>query len=344
MVEKALIIGAGPAGLSAAYYGLKKDIKVKIYEADNIENLPKKPCGEAIPKFALDYIPKEMGKGFLLNKIKRAVFYFNGVFIRELKDMPLLQGYIIDKHLFLKELAEIVMSYGGDIVWDRFIKYDYVMKKSNEFDYILDASGIGIIGRKFLDYKKYKTIPVLQAYAEGNNAVPDDTIVLWGTDKGYAWVFPRGDHFNIGVGGVYRDPKVLYETLDEVIKHFNFKLKSEIRGSSVSVGGPLKKLICGKIRVLGEAAGMVMPTTGEGIRFALAAGKIVFEKDYEKIFWDKYGWKLKNGKKLLDLLLKLKNKTKLARIASDKTYFAFFEGIYSWRKILSVGLKYVLSH
>ena len=340
-MKKALIIGAGPAGLSAAYYGSSLDIKVTLYEKDPLEKIPTKPCGEAIPRFVFDYLPKDMSKNFILNHIKRALFYFNGGFIREFKNMPLIDGFIIDKHVFLRELAELASSIGANIIWNKPIRPDSVIKKFSEYDYMIDASGRGVIARKFLNYGNYKLIPVLQAYAKGNS-IPDDTIVLWGVDKGYAWVFPRGDEYNIGVGGLYKNVKVLRRILNDIVKHFNLKVVTPIRGSAVSVNGPLKKLSNGKVRVIGEAAGMVMPTTGEGIRFAVASGKLVFDDDFEKVFWREYGWKLRNGARLLKLLLRIKNKYKLGKMTSDETYFEFFEGTYNIKKILSLGIKYIL--
>ena len=336
------MIGAGPAGLNAAYHGVLKGIKLHVIEAKNLSELPSRPCGEAVPKVTLDYLPKGLEKDFILNKIKRALFYFNGEYLRELKDMPLLEGFIINKHLFLKNLAEAAIAEGATITWNKFVRAEEIQKVMSDFDYIVDATGIGVIARKFLDYRNYRLIPVFQAYAKGSS-IPEDTMIMWGIDRGYAWVFPRGDMYNIGAGGVYRDPKELHKVLNEIIKFFDLKLVSKIRGTAVSVGGPLKKLVSGKIRVIGEAAGMVMPTTGEGIRYALAAGKIVFEENFEKLFWNHYGKKLMNGKRLLNLLLKLKNKVKLTKMVDDKTYYEFFEGIFRYGKLLKIAVKYVFS-
>ncbi len=337
---KAIIIGSGPAGLSAAYYGRLLDIKVELYESASFDENPLKPCGEAIPKFIFDYLPREMERDYILNYIKRAYFYFNGEMIREFKNMPLIDGYIIDKKKFLSNMAELAKSMGVKLIWSKFVHPNKVMDLMSEYDYVIDATGKGAFARRFLDYSNYKTIPVLQAYAKGNS-VPEDTIVLWGVDKGYAWVFPRGDLYNIGVGGVYDNPNILRKIINEVLIHFNLKLVNDLRGASVSIGGPIKKLVYSNLRVIGEAAGMVMATTGEGIRFAVASGSIVFDDRYEERFWSEHGWKLRNSVKLLNLLLKIKNKTKLARIATDNDYFAFFEGLYSFSKILKIGFKYV---
>ena len=340
-MAKAIIIGGGPAGLSAAYYGRVNDYEVTLVEAVSSDENPTKPCGEAIPSFIFKYLPRDLDRDFILNHIKRAHFYFNGSFVREFKNMPLINGFIIDKKLFLLKLAEAAESMGSKIIWNKFINPRKASELMRDFDLVIDATGKGSLGRNFLDYSNYKTIPVLQAYAKGDG-IPDDTIVLWGIDKGYAWVFPRGDIFNIGVGGVYSDPVLLRKILKDILSHFKLKLISDIKGSAVSVGGPIKKLTYKNLRVIGEAAGIVMPTTGEGIRFAVASGMIVFDNDYEEKFWKEFGWKLKNGVKLLNTLLRIRNKVKLAKIASDEDYFAFFEGLYSFSKIVKLGVKYVL--
>ncbi len=340
-MQKALVIGAGPAGLSAAYYGTQYDIKPIVHEADTKNLWPSKPCGEAIPFTTLEYLPKGIDKSFILNKIKRAVFYFNGEFLRELKDMPLLEGFVIDKKSMLEEIANAAIAEGAEIIWGKRFHIHEINAALKDYDYIIDASGRGYVARHFLNYDRYELIPVLQAYAKGDT-IPEDTIVLWGVDKGYAWVFPRGNMYNVGVGGFYRNPNELRAILMGVLRHFKLDLIPNIRGSAVSVGGPIKKLVKGKLRVIGEAAGMVMPTTGEGIRFGLAAGRIVFRGDYENVFWREFGYKLINGKRVLHLLLRIKDKTKLARIVSDKTYYEFFEGTISFYKVLKVALSYLI--
>lgn len=340
-MAKTIIIGGGPAGLSAAYFGRINDFDVTLIETNSSDNNPSKPCGEAIPSFIFDYLPKDLEKDFILNHIKRAHFYFNDEFVREFKNMPLINGFIIDKKLFLFRLAELAESIGARLIWNKFVNPAKVNELMQKYDIVIDATGRGSLARKFIDYSNYKTIPVLQAYATGDG-VPDDTIVLWGLDKGYAWVFPRGDIFNIGIGGVYRDPIYLKKIIVKILKYFKLRFISDLKGSAVSIGGPIERFSYNNLRVIGEAAGLVMPTTGEGIRFAVASGMMVFDSDYEKKIWNEFGWKIKNGKKLLNTLLKIKNKAKLARIASDEEYFAFFEGLYSYSKIIKLGLKYVL--
>lgn len=339
MGKKVLIVGGGPAGLSAAYYWSKEGYDITLYEASTKEKYPEKPCGEAIPKETLEYIPVEKSE-FILNHIKRSEMYMYGKKTHVFEKMPLLEGYIIDKRVFLLKLAEAAEAEGAKILWGKKLTITKAMSLLNEYDYILDATGKGNIARAYLDYSNYEMITVAQAYAKADG-LRDDTIILWGTDYGYAWIFPRGDLYNIGIGG-YSDINNMIDDFKKMLDEFELTLTSKIKFSTVSVGGPLKKLVKGKIRVLGEAAGMVMPTTGEGIRFALYAGKIVLHDNYEKLFWKKYGKNLKHGRRLLNMILRIRNKYKLAKVASDEDMYAFFEGTLKLRRAIILFFKYML--
>ncbi len=81
--------------------------------------------------------------------------------------------------------------------------------------------------------------------------------------------------------------------------------------------------------VAGDSAGMVMPSSGEGIRFALFAGKNCFKENYEEIFWTKYGERLIVGKKILSFWLKLSDKEIIKTVKTLKPLTlieAFIEG------------------
>jgi len=339
---KVLIIGAGPAGLTAAVTGSSKyDLNITLVEKDSPEILPTKPCGEAVPRSVFNLLPRDIGHDFILNYISRAILYFDGEPVFEFKRKDLVDGYTIDKHIFLVNLAEVAESRGVKIVWNKTIKQSDFSDIMDEYDLIVDASGKGTISRIFLDYSNYNVIPAIQAYAKGSD-LDDDAIIIWGIDRGYAWIFPRGDLFNVGIGGEYKDTKFLIKMLNNVLEKFNLKIVSPVKGGAISAGGPLKRISNGKVRAIGEAAGAVMPTTGEGIRFAIEMGSIVFEDDFEKIFWKSVGWKLKNGARLLKWLLKFKNKKSLAKTAGENAYYAFFEGLYGRKDLLKLGLKYLL--
>jgi flavin-dependent dehydrogenase len=54
--------------------------------------------------------------------------------------------------------------------------------------------------------------------------------------------------------------------------------------------------------VAGEAAGCVMPLSGEGIRFGIYGGSIAYKSNYRDQFMKKYGRNMETSRKILDLV------------------------------------------
>ena len=93
--------------------------------------------------------------------------------------------------------------------------------------------------------------------------------------NGVGWVFPRGDAASIGLGS-YRGPTRLRQPLTQFAQRFG--LRSNGRHGNC-FPHTLRSPITGSIFVVGDAAGMCIALTGEGIRPALffgeACGRIV---------------------------------------------------------------------
>ncbi|KXB03700.1 hypothetical protein AKJ45_00770 [candidate division MSBL1 archaeon SCGC-AAA261F19] len=310
-LNKILIAGAGPAGLSCAYWASKEGFQVEVRERE--KRLAKKPCGELTVEEALNCTPFTGEEGWILNRIKRCRLYFNGKFVKEI-DFP-FGGLIIDKRAFLEDLKGEAEENGTTVKLGTPILPSEILNLPA--DLIVDATGApGSLGRHAgLNYDRYELVPILQTYCNGD--LEDDLIILNVLDKGFAWVFPYHDSINYGVGGYYKAGE-----LDELLRRGQkqFDLRGigslNVESASVSVGGPIKKLREGKLTVAGEAAGAVMPTTGEGIRFALQSGKICFERDYEELFWKEFGVDLIAGRNVLKFLLELDARRKRGMLKS----------------------------
>jgi digeranylgeranylglycerophospholipid reductase len=95
---------------------------------------------------------------------------------------------------------------------------------------------------------------------------------------GYVWIFPKDEGFasvGIGVNGNVGN-KALGYLRDFVEKDTRLKNGSiiETNAGVVPVGGVIKKIVSNGLIVVGDAARMVNPLTGGGMRFAFRAGKI----------------------------------------------------------------------
>nr|WP_245632459.1 geranylgeranyl reductase family protein [Edaphobacter aggregans] len=92
--------------------------------------------------------------------------------------------------------------------------------------------------------------------------------------KGYGWVFPKGDHLNVGLYSYAKDEKIDRERLGRYIKSRNFQsVPMQVVGQYTGFGA--SRHIVGNTRVflVGDAGGFVNPFTGEGISQAIRSGQ-----------------------------------------------------------------------
>jgi flavin-dependent dehydrogenase len=97
---------------------------------------------------------------------------------------------------------------------------------------------------------------------------------------GYSWVFPKRDHWNVGVGALAsQSPNVKTATIDfiEQLEELPRKQPHSTqngKGWVIPAGGYRRPLGRGRILLVGDAAGFVDPFYGEGIAYAILSGVI----------------------------------------------------------------------
>lgn len=96
---------------------------------------------------------------------------------------------------------------------------------------------------------------------------------------GYGWVFPKGDHLNVGVGGWKHAGPTLRSKLDLLADSYGFDATDlwGVRGYHLPIRQRGSKLVAGNILLVGDAAGVLDPLTGEGIFGAVWTGKAAAE-------------------------------------------------------------------
>lgn len=101
---------------------------------------------------------------------------------------------------------------------------------------------------------------------------------------GYGWLFPKGDHINIGVGTFaptadQADTHLKRVTRQLLAQYTQHKLgvelaavEAHVTGQYLGMGGDA---YCprGRVLLVGDAAGLVDPLTGEGIHSAIVSGQ-----------------------------------------------------------------------
>ena len=116
-------------------------------------------------------------------------------------------------------------------------------------------------------------VPTIYAQVKGD--VPETFDVFLGSvaPSGYAWIIPKGPEFaNVGLG--VRAGKLegdLKGHLARVCADLNLEIIS-FGGGWIPMGGPVKRMVAGTPRAVGDAAGLVMPSNGGGISQAIISG------------------------------------------------------------------------
>jgi geranylgeranyl reductase family protein len=94
---------------------------------------------------------------------------------------------------------------------------------------------------------------------------------LGGLPGGYGWVFPKGEHLNVGVGAWRWFAPNLRGHLAALCRRYGFSPESlrGVRGYHLPLRHPGSPIVSGPVLTVGDAAGLVDPLSGEGIHTAI---------------------------------------------------------------------------
>jgi flavin-dependent dehydrogenase len=96
---------------------------------------------------------------------------------------------------------------------------------------------------------------------------------------GYAWVFPKGEHVNVGVGGWHTEGPRLREHLERACSGYGlpFDRLESVRGYRLPMRRVGEMPVRGRVLLVGDAAGLVDPLSGDGIYEALLSSRLAAE-------------------------------------------------------------------
>jgi flavin-dependent dehydrogenase len=96
---------------------------------------------------------------------------------------------------------------------------------------------------------------------------------------GYAWVFPKGDHVNVGVGGWESEGPRLREHLERACVGYGLppgRLES-VRGYRLPMRDAGARVVGGRVLLVGDAAALVDPLSGDGMYEAFVSSRLAVE-------------------------------------------------------------------
>lgn len=104
---------------------------------------------------------------------------------------------------------------------------------------------------------------------------PETTFDLGAVPDGYGWLFPKGDHVNVGLyvrtqnsAKVDRDALAAY-----AMTRLGSDALTHVQGFPLGTWGHRQRLAAGRVLLVGDAAGFTEPLLGEGIYGAVLSGQ-----------------------------------------------------------------------
>ncbi|NWF92901.1 MAG: NAD(P)/FAD-dependent oxidoreductase [Syntrophaceae bacterium] len=277
-----VIIGAGPAGSSAARAAAQRGVKVLLVDQKQHIGVPVQ-CAEFVPQWISRYI--HFSSTCILQTVETMVTHLSDQTCHEMKS----PGYMLDRSLFDKELSvsailsEARISIGTKatgLISDGVIVERGTRKEHIKSKVIIGADGTHSSTARWIGLPPAKTIVALQyemAIPNSQNHV--DIFFHSDYEGGYAWFFPKGRTVNVGLGVVPSKTSHLSDLLNDFLKD----LKEAKKISRVEIlsrtGGsipcePRRQTLFGNILLVGDAAGHAHPITGAGILNAVIGGEI----------------------------------------------------------------------
>ena len=282
-----IVIGAGPAGSTAAYRLAREGARVALLDRARFPR--DKPCGGGITVRGLTHLPVDVTP-VVEDRITAVElgFGYRERFERT-ADAPLVlmtQRRRLDAHL-----AEQAAAAGADFrdgVRVRGIELSaagaVVATDGDRLSaqVVVGADGCNGVSAKALGLAGGVTYGV--AY-EGNvpwGAIDQDRWRgrLWlefdTVPGGYAWVFPKGEHANLGVGGWGREAPNLRAHLARLCSEAGVDPDAveNVRGYRLPLRRPASRVAQGRAVVIGDAAGLVDPMSGDGMYEAFLSSKL----------------------------------------------------------------------
>lgn len=360
-----VVIGGGPGGATAVKWIAKSGARVILIEQNN--DFAVKACAEGVTDLAFEAMgipPSEKVHAFRVNGA-----WLYPPELSEAMYVPIekvgLSGYIVDKRLLLREVVSDGIKNGAEVLMNaRVIDFlrdgnrvsGVIVSHNGEYIKIRSKIVIGCDGitgvSRMLIKRNHRTLEPAYQYTMSNVSLHDkhSIHIFFGrkyAPLGYLWIFPKENNVaNVGLGARGANLHVL---LDKFISGNPSLFKDsniiKVNAGVLDLSGQVDDPVMDGLMVCGEAAGHVVPITGEGIGPSAVAGKIAGQvaiealesNDFSKNFLRKYVERFRSHRysKMIDVGLKArllfeklddKDLNNVFKIFDSKDFINIFNG------------------
>jgi flavin-dependent dehydrogenase len=284
---RAAVVGAGPGGGLLAWRLARDGADVTVFDASHPRE---KPCGGGITARAFDLLPPAPPDDPLPARLADTCRFESGT--GEGVDVSLSRPVAVASRRALDAwILRRAVDAGARHVAERVTEVDGAgglrtsSGAAHRFDVVAGADGAGSLVRRTLLGPTPKERLVMAAGWFARGAGP--MVVRFVSDlSGYLWLFPRPDHVGVGICAplasvptrtmIGRLEREVARSFPALLEHeaaryaHTIPSPSEDPRSILEIGGPRWALV-------GDAAALADPITGEGIYFALRSATVLAE-------------------------------------------------------------------
>ncbi|MDQ4018754.1 MAG: geranylgeranyl reductase family protein, partial [Actinomycetota bacterium] len=285
-----IVVGAGPAGSTTAYRLAREGASVLLLDRAVFPR--DKPCGGGVTMRAAKQLP------FSIDPVVEHVVTTAELRLGHRRTADRGRGgvlaYMTQRRRLDHLLAETAAAAGAEFrdgVKVTAVETDPAGAKVTvagervRADAVVGADGVNGATARALRLGGNRTVGVALEGNLGNEKLPPDRfrgrflIDLGTIPGGYGWIFPKGDHVNVGVGGWESEGPRLREHLATLCEAHGIRVGDldELRGFRLPCRAHDSTLAHGRGLVVGDAAGLVDPLTGDGMFEAFLSGRFAAE-------------------------------------------------------------------
>ncbi|MFX1510902.1 MAG: NAD(P)/FAD-dependent oxidoreductase [Promethearchaeota archaeon] len=321
-----IIIGAGPAGSTAAKCLKDNRPASRVLLLDKADQFPRsKPCGGYLSSEVLNQFPYLKGKeghfveseshlGILHSPDLRYMVSGRTRMLGVLR--PSFDAYLVGLaqqagvHIGTRSRVIDVKPSPDQVI----VELDDGRKLSTKV--VVGADGAAsVVARRTGLHSGWKPNEICRTIVKEIPVSPEYILDQYGVDRpihlflqfnripGYAWLFPKAHHINVGLGCFANYPIRLIDYFDLLIRILKKRsmLPETANPKGVEAGicptvGPLRTTQTDRVMLIGDAAGFVSPSTGAGIVPGMQSGFLAAQtlaeaadhEKYDAVFLERY--------------------------------------------------------
>ena len=321
-----IVVGAGPAGSTAARFAAAGGASVLMLEKDRDVGYPVR-CGEAVSHEGVVQFIQPDDRWIAARCDRFRLISPSGQSV-----IPRLDGlaYVLERRIFDYELAKLAVKEGAEVVTKAYV-YDLIKRdgivegvRATIKDRKVEIKGKVVIGADGVESRVGKWAGIdttthirdMESCAQftlGGVKVEEGILEFYFGDNvapgGYLWVFPKGkDSANVGIGISVElaKEKSAVRYLEEFVERMypRSAILTRIAGG-VPCAKTCDEVVKNSVMLVGDAAHQVNPVSGGGIISGMIGGMIAGQVaaeavrshdlghlvEYEKRWHKRLGWR-----------------------------------------------------